>query len=80
MSLTAKGVDVIDSKGGLTSTPNEVKLETDGSVLTAKNIILAPGSVPFVPRGIEVDEKTVFTRYVSILSLFLSVCMILCMY
>jgi dihydrolipoamide dehydrogenase len=26
-----------------------------------QDIILAPGSVPFVPPGIEVDEKTVFT-------------------
>lgn len=60
-SLTAKGVEVIDSKGGLTDKPNEVKLETTGEIKTAKNIILAPGSIPFVPRGIEVDEKTVFT-------------------
>lgn len=60
-SLVAKGVDIIDSKGGLTDKPHEVKLATDGSVVTAKNIILAPGSIPFVPRGIEVDEETVFT-------------------
>ena len=30
-------------------------------ILTAKDIILAPGSIPFVPRGIEIDGKTVFT-------------------
>ncbi|MBW4522907.1 MAG: dihydrolipoyl dehydrogenase [Scytolyngbya sp. HA4215-MV1] len=29
--------------------------------LTAQEIILAPGSVPFVPPGIEIDGKTVFT-------------------
>jgi dihydrolipoamide dehydrogenase len=29
--------------------------------LTAQDIILSPGSVPFVPPGIEVDGKTVFT-------------------
>ncbi len=28
---------------------------------TAKDIMLCPGSVPFVPRGIELDGKTVFT-------------------
>ncbi len=28
---------------------------------TEKNIILAPGSIPFVPPGIAVDEKTVCT-------------------
>ena len=38
-----------------------MKLATDGSIVTAKDIILAPGSIPFVPRGIDVDEKTVFT-------------------
>ncbi|HEY9760942.1 MAG TPA: dihydrolipoyl dehydrogenase [Trichocoleus sp.] len=30
-------------------------------VVTARDILLAPGSVPFVPPGIEVDGKTVFT-------------------
>ena len=29
--------------------------------MTAKNIIIATGSTPFVPPGIEVDHKTVFT-------------------
>ncbi len=29
--------------------------------ITAKDIILAPGSVPFVPPGTEIDGKTVFT-------------------
>ena len=29
---------------------------------TAQNIIIATGSTPFVPPGIEVDGKTVFTR------------------
>lgn len=44
----------------MTNKPNEVLLES-GKVITAPNIILAPGSVPFVPRGVQVDEKTVFT-------------------
>jgi dihydrolipoamide dehydrogenase len=30
-------------------------------VFTLQDIILAPGSIPFVPPGITVDEKTVFT-------------------
>jgi dihydrolipoamide dehydrogenase len=30
-------------------------------VITARDIILAPGSIPFVPPGAEVDGKTVFT-------------------
>jgi len=60
-SLKAKGVDIIDSKGAVTAKPHEIKVETTGKVITAKNIILAPGSVPFVPRGVVVDEKTVMT-------------------
>ena len=60
-SLKAKGVDIIDSKGALTKTANQVLVEATGKVLTAKDIILAPGSVPFVPRGVTVDEKTVCT-------------------
>ncbi|NEQ99071.1 MAG: dihydrolipoyl dehydrogenase [Cyanothece sp. SIO2G6] len=39
----------------------EVKTDTGTRTITAKDIILAPGSVPFVPRGIELDGKTVFT-------------------
>lgn len=32
-----------------------------GGTITAKNIIVATGSIPFVPPGITVDNKTVFT-------------------
>jgi hypothetical protein len=32
-----------------------------GGSATARDIIIATGSVPFVPGGIEVDGKTVFT-------------------
>ena len=60
-SLKAKGVDIIDSKGGLTKVPGQVLVEATGKTVTAKDIILAPGSVPFVPRGVQVDEKTVCT-------------------
>jgi hypothetical protein len=54
-------VDIIDSKGAVTDTPHQVKVVSTGKVLTAKDIILAPGSIPFVPRGVQADEKTVFT-------------------
>jgi dihydrolipoamide dehydrogenase len=60
-SLKAQGVDVIDSFGEITSNPYEVKDVSTGKIIRAKNIILAPGSVPFVPKGVQVDEKTVFT-------------------
>jgi dihydrolipoamide dehydrogenase len=60
-SLKAKDVNIIESKGGLTNNPHEVRIAETGKIVTAKNIILAPGSVPFIPRGIEADEKTVFT-------------------
>ena len=32
-----------------------------GETMTAQDIILAPGSVPFVPPGVEVDGETVYT-------------------
>jgi dihydrolipoamide dehydrogenase len=60
-SLRAQGVDIIESKGAVTSKNNQIMVETTGKIITGKNIILAPGSVPFVPRGVTVDEKTVFT-------------------
>ena len=60
-SLRAQGVDIIESKGAVTNTNNQILVETTGKIITGKNIILAPGSVPFVPRGVTVDEKTVFT-------------------
>ena len=60
-SLKGVGCDIIDSKGSITDKAGQVVVEETGKVVTAKNIILAPGSVPFVPRGIVCDEKTVFT-------------------
>ncbi|KAL0376374.1 UNVERIFIED_CONTAM: Dihydrolipoyl dehydrogenase 2, chloroplastic [Sesamum calycinum] len=44
--------------------PQKVKYGKVGlseNVVTAKDIIIATGSVPFVPKGIEVDGKTVIT-------------------
>ena len=60
-ALKAQGVTVVESKGSVTDTPHQIKVESTGEIITAKNIILAPGSVPFVPKGVQVDEKTVFT-------------------
>ena len=39
--------------------PQKVKYGTD-NVITARDIIIATGSVPFVPKGIEVDGKQLF--------------------
>jgi len=51
----------LEGRGVLTGQPHEVKDEASGKVYTAKDIILAPGSIPFVPPGVTVDEKTVYT-------------------
>ncbi|HLO52544.1 MAG TPA: FAD-dependent oxidoreductase, partial [Kamptonema sp.] len=61
-SLKRLNVDVIQGWAKLAG-PQKVSVETDKGekVITAKDIILAPGSIPFVPPGIELDGKTVFT-------------------
>ena len=40
---------------------NYTKPHNKPQLLIIKDIILAPGSIPFVPPGVEVDEKTVYT-------------------
>jgi len=59
-SLGALGVTVFEEKGSLVS-PTEVQLVGSSKTVSAKNVILATGSVPFVPPGVETDGKTVFT-------------------
>lgn len=61
-SLKRLGVDSIRGRAKLVG-EQKLSVATDAGerVLTAKDIILAPGSVPFVPRGIELDGRTVFT-------------------
>lgn len=61
-SLKRLGVDIIRGWGKIAGT-QKVCVISDGTekTITAKDIILSPGSVPFVPPGIEVDGKTVFT-------------------
>ena len=61
-SLVGLGVDVVEGRGILTGNPHEVKDSVTGKVYTAKDIILAPGPIPFVvPPGVTVVEKTVYT-------------------
>lgn len=61
-SLKRLGVDTIQGWGKIAG-PQKVTVKTAAGekTITAKDIILAPGSVPFVPPGIEIDNKTVFT-------------------
>ena len=35
--------------------PQKVKIGFSDNIVTAKDIIIATGSVPFVPKGVEVD-------------------------
>ena len=61
-SLKRLGVDIIRGWGKVAG-KQKVNVSTDkgDKTITAKDIILCPGSVPFVPPGIEIDNKTVFT-------------------
>ncbi|KAL4312508.1 hypothetical protein GQ457_01G021390 [Hibiscus cannabinus] len=62
-SMKALGVDILTGFGTILG-PQKVKYGKVGStytLVTAKDIIIATGSVPFVPKGIEVDGKTVIT-------------------
>ncbi|KHG26642.1 Dihydrolipoyl dehydrogenase [Gossypium arboreum] len=62
-SMKALGVDILTGFGTIVG-PQKVKYGKVGftdNIVTAKDIIIATGSVPFVPKGIEVDGKTVIT-------------------
>ncbi len=61
-SLKRLGVEIIQGWGKVAG-PQKVSVETSSGerVVTARDIILAPGSVPWVPPGVEIDGKTVFT-------------------
>ncbi|NET54985.1 MAG: dihydrolipoyl dehydrogenase [Symploca sp. SIO2E6] len=61
-SLKRLGVDTIKGWGKIAG-PQKVAITTDSGekILSAKDIILSTGSVPFVPPGITIDGKTVFT-------------------
>lgn len=57
-SLKKLGVHIIQGWGRVAGGQ---QVDVDGKIITAKDIILSTGSVPFVPPGIELDGKTVFT-------------------
>ncbi|GLJ08543.1 hypothetical protein SUGI_0091040 [Cryptomeria japonica] len=62
-SMKSLGVDILTGVGTVLG-PHQVKYGKVGfpdKIVTAKDIIIATGSVPFVPPGIEIDGKTVFT-------------------
>ncbi|KAE8717676.1 Dihydrolipoyl dehydrogenase 2 [Hibiscus syriacus] len=62
-SMKSLGIDILTGVGTIVG-PQKVKFGKVGlpdSIVTAKDIIIATGSVPFVPKGIEVDGKTVIT-------------------
>lgn len=61
-SLKRLGVDIIQGWGKMAG-PQKIVVATEAGekTITAKDIIIAPGSVPWVPPGIEIDGKTVFT-------------------
>jgi len=61
-SLKRVGVDTIHGWGRVAGVQKVSVATKDGEkTITAKDVILAPGSVPFVPPGTEIDGKTVFT-------------------
>ena len=61
-SLTRLGVDIIRGWAKIAGGQKVSVTDESGTrTISAKDIILSPGSIPFVPRGIETDGKTVFT-------------------
>ncbi|KAM0893976.1 hypothetical protein ACQ4PT_024779 [Festuca glaucescens] len=62
-SMKSLGVDILTGFGTVVG-KQKVRYGKVGfpdNEITARNIIIATGSVPFVPKGIEIDGKTVFT-------------------
>jgi dihydrolipoamide dehydrogenase len=61
-SLKRLKVDIINGWGKVVG-EQKVSVTSDSGekTFTARDILLCPGSVPFVPRGIEIDGQTVFT-------------------
>lgn len=61
-SLKRLKVDIIRGWGKIAGQQKiSVKTDSGEKTITARDILLAPGSVPWVPPGIEVDGKTVYT-------------------
>ncbi|KAJ6790907.1 dihydrolipoyl dehydrogenase 2, chloroplastic-like [Iris pallida] len=57
-SLKALGVDILTGAGSIVGMH---KVKFGDTEVTTRDIIIATGSIPFVPNGIEVDGKTVIT-------------------
>lgn len=57
-SLHNLGIEVIKGRGRLAGVH---KVQVNDRIFTAQDIIIATGSKPFVPPGIQLDGKTVFT-------------------
>ena len=62
-SLQKAKVDIIEGFGSMTAPTTVAVTDANGETAsyTAKDVIIATGSTPFVPPGIETDGKTVFT-------------------
>ncbi len=62
-TLERSGVTILRGQGRLEGRQRVGIREANGidRILTAENVILATGSDPFVPPGIEIDGRTVFT-------------------
>nr|CAB3460304.1 unnamed protein product [Digitaria exilis] len=62
-SMKSLGVDILTGVGTIVGKQRVRygKVGFPDKEITARNIIIATGSTPFVPKGIEIDGKTVFT-------------------
>ncbi|WP_413293912.1 dihydrolipoyl dehydrogenase [Prochlorococcus sp. MIT 0603] len=62
-ALERSGVSILRGQGRLEGHQRVGLRENNGvdRILSAKNVIIATGSDPFVPPGIEIDSRTVFT-------------------
>ena len=62
-TLERSGVEILRGEGRLEGNQKVGLRETNGvdRIFSARDIILATGSDPFVPPGIEIDGRTVFT-------------------
>jgi dihydrolipoamide dehydrogenase len=61
-SLKRLGVETIRGRGKVAG-PQKVTVTTESGeqTITAQDIMISSGSIPFIPPGIETDGKTVFT-------------------
>ena len=61
-SLKRLKIDTIRGWGKILDNQKiSVLTDDEEKFITTKDIILCPGSIPFIPHGIEIDHKTVFT-------------------